>query len=218
MRIRDLLLKLVPVRWRFLRIYKTGSWGSDESVSGPGSTLEVTRPIREQIPGLLEKYEVHSMLDAPCGDFNWMHEMLEGMPAGIDYTGADIVPDLITANQDKYAKEGMRFIQVNLIKDALPKADLVLCRDCFIHLSNADILRALNNFRNASARYLLTNSFRDIQENKDIVTGRWRELNLEREPFSFPPPLEVIEEAGKNGKFLGLWELTGLPGGTGASG
>jgi hypothetical protein len=41
---------------------------------------------------LLRQFEIHSLLDLPCGDFNWMqHVDLQG----IKYTGGDIVEALV---------------------------------------------------------------------------------------------------------------------------
>ena len=41
------ILKLDDMRVRFEEIYKTSYWGSKDSVSGVGSTLNYTRPLRE---------------------------------------------------------------------------------------------------------------------------------------------------------------------------
>ena len=38
---------------RFKHIYETNHWDEAESVSGPGSTLEETKPIRRELPALL---------------------------------------------------------------------------------------------------------------------------------------------------------------------
>ena len=51
----------------------------------------------------------------------------------IDYTGADIVNDLIEEDTEKYERDSVRFRKLNLIKDKLPKVDLLFCRDCPAH-------------------------------------------------------------------------------------
>jgi len=183
-----------------------GGWGCKESVSGRGSTLLATEPLRNEMPALLERLDIRSILDAPCGDFNWMRELLRDAPDEITYIGADIVIPLINSLA-KYKSRNVHFIHADIIKDDLPQVDLVLCRDCFIHFSEKDIKRTLVNFRKTGARYLATNSFDKISHNKDIETGKWRQLNLELPPFNFPPPVTAIVESGANGKFLGIWKL-----------
>jgi hypothetical protein len=90
---------------------------------------------------------------------------------------------------------------------------LILCRDCFIHLSHRDILSAIRNFQLSGSKYLLTTTFPGIDENKNIVTGRMRPINLQRPPFNFPLPILLINEQCTEGegrfadKTLGLWEI-----------
>lgn len=99
----------------------------------------------------------------------------------------------------------------------LPKADVILCRDCLVHFSFADIELALSNFKRSGSRYLLTTSFIDWEMNADISTGGWRPLNLQASPFLFPAPMAMVDERCMHsggiyqGKRLALWELESLP-------
>jgi hypothetical protein len=197
----------------FERIFRENLWGNDESVSGEGSNLERTAVIRSVLPGLLARHGVRSMLDAPCGDFFWMQEVALALD---EYIGADIIPDLIRANTARYASVRRSFIVADLIEDALPRTDLVFCRDCLVHLSYTDIWRAIRNFKRSGATWLLTTTFSGPRENVDIACGDWRPLNFERPPFDFPRPVEIIneqcdEDAGIwADKCLGLWRLADL--------
>jgi hypothetical protein len=71
----------------------------------------------------------------------------------------------------------------------------------------------LRNFKRSQSRYLLTTTFIKFRENFDVETGGWRQLNLERHPFSFPPPKRLIDEKCLHSggiyvdKRLALWEL-----------
>ena len=107
--------------------------------------------------------------------------------------------------------------QKDIISETLPKGDIFLCRDCFIHLSNKDILKAIKNIKQSSSRYLLTTTFINLGRNQNLVTGRgWRPVNLEKPPFNFPSPIELFNEHCTEGygnfsdKSLGLWELKDL--------
>jgi hypothetical protein len=198
----------------FSQIYKKNSWGGD-SVSGMGSDLQQTESLRSHLPRLLGKYSVKSILDVPCGDFSWMQSVnLDG----IQYIGGDIVTDLIINNQKHFGSSSRIFAALNLIKDDLPQADLLLCRDCLIHLSLHDIKLVLQNILNSSTPYLLTTTYPLLLKNSDIITGDFRALNLTLPPFSFPSPLETIQEDlfpehPDNPNFireLGLWRVSDL--------
>ncbi|MGB3146459.1 MAG: class I SAM-dependent methyltransferase [Paracoccaceae bacterium] len=198
----------------FTRYYRRNSWGDPESVSGKGSNLAVTEALRAALPDLLRRHEVGSILDVPCGDFNWMQHVDLG---GVDYLGGDIVADLIAENQRKHAGPGRRFAVVNLISDSLPKADLIFTRDCLVHLSFADGLAALANIKQSGARYLLATNFPATRENADILTGQWRAIDLCKAPYNFPPPREVIDEkfrkadGSHSDKSMALWAIADLP-------
>jgi SAM-dependent methyltransferase len=197
----------------FTRIYVRGRWRSGGTPSGAGSTLEETEVIRAQLPNVLRELEARSMLDIPCGDFNWMQELDLGK---VEYIGADIVAPLIEENRRKFASERRKFLVANVIKDVLPSVDLVLCRDCLVHLSNEDALRGARNIVRSHAKYLLMTTYPTRAENKPILTGQWRAVNLQLPPFGFPPPLRMINEncrvdGGRwSDKSLGLWRVADL--------
>ncbi len=65
-------------------------------MSGIGSDNSQTETVVNELPKIFEKYIIESMLDIPCGDFNWMRKVNLN---GINYVGADIVADLVVANQ-----------------------------------------------------------------------------------------------------------------------
>ena len=215
------LLRSVPRRLRgresvYTRIYAKNGWGSAESVSGCGSTLRETRVIRQILPSLVERYGIQTLLDVPCGDCHWIQTIGFGASG---YIGADIVADLIQRNHAAYGNGGgtRQFMHLDLVRDPLPTADLVLCRDCMIHLSNAAVLTALRNVRASGAKYLLATTYTARPGNPDIVTGDWRPINLQAAPFSLPAPLELISEEwdwadGYHAdKCIGLWDARALP-------
>jgi hypothetical protein len=195
----------------FTDVFHQNLWKSRESASGKGSELEQTGRFAVELPALLRELRVATLLDIPCGDFHWMRTVdLEG----VRYTGADIVGELIERNQ-RYAKAGVRFQQLDLLGDRLPQVDLVLCRDCLVHFSFDHVRQALRNLRASGSTYLLTTTFPHVVNNHDIRTGDWRALNLEAAPLHFPPPLRLLvegctEHASYTDKSLGLWRLADL--------
>lgn len=197
----------------FTEIEKGNIWEEGESVSGIGSSLIQAKTIIEEIPRIISQFEIKSIFDIPCGDFNWFKEIdLSGMV----YLGGDIVESIIRRNNEKYKTDNINFIQFNLIEEVLNKADMVLCRDCLVHFSISDIWKALTNIQQSNSTYLMTTTFPEEDNNKDIITGGWRPLNFLKAPFNFPEPLAIINEncTEKDGLFsdksLGIWKISEL--------
>jgi Methyltransferase domain len=196
----------------FNEIAKANLWFDKESLSGPGSTIDQTRVLIQRLPAIFSKYKIKSLLDVPCGDFNWMQAV---NLQGIEYTGADLVQKINLSNQ-RFVNEHRSFVMLDMVSDPLPKADLVFCRDCLVHFSFADIASALKNIYSSGSTYLMITTFPDEPVNRDIPTGGWRTLDFSKAPFCFPQPLELLNEACTelDGKFadksMGLWRIDDL--------
>ncbi len=189
----------------FTYIYRARLWDDPDNETQPAVTL------RREIPRLLRRYRTTVLLDLPCGDFGWMSQ---ADLSGIDYIGADIVPDLIARNTRRYAAPGRRFERLNLSSDPLPRASVVLCRDCLVYLRYEQIFRAFANLRRSGSTYLLTTTYCELDANAEIDTGDWRALNLTLPPFVLPPPLATIVEGCSGAyadKALALWRIADLP-------
>jgi hypothetical protein len=87
----------------FDNIYKTNYWSSNESYSGKGSQINTTINIRKALPKLFKKYKIKTLLDVPCGDFNWMKEVDK---TNIEYIGGDIVEEIVVNNNKKWGGGG----------------------------------------------------------------------------------------------------------------
>ncbi len=185
--------------------YNKNFWGDSESVSGSGSTLTYTENIRKELPDLIEGLSCNSMLDAPCGDYNWIK--LIKWKEDFSYIGGDIVKALIESNSDKFARDKVSFIHLNIIDDTLPDVDLWMCRDCFIHLSNEDVSKALSNFSKSNIDYLLVSNYPQCTVNRNMPTGSGRLYNLLLPPFNLPAPVKTIDDwvEGFPVRNLSLW-------------
>lgn len=206
-------VRRLSLKDKFSEVYAKNIFGGADSRSGAGSDLTQTEVIRKAIPRILRENGVHSMLDAPCGDWFWMREVDLGIEK---YIGTDIVETLIARNQSQFGRQGIEFACIDLSKDKLPEVDLVFSRDCLVHLSFDDALRILRNFKASGAKYLLTTTFTDRSNNEDLGDGFWRPLNMEIAPFNFPPPVELVNERCTEGlgkfsdKSIGLWAMKDL--------
>ena len=170
-------------------------WRSKESRSGRGSELEHTENLRKELPELVKKYQVSTLLDAPCGDFRWMQHVLPEMR--VNYIGGEIVYDLVERNSREFGTGNVSFRHIDITKDQLPAADLMIVRDCLFHLPVKEIYHFLTNFCDSTIDLLLTTShIHSGGKNHDIKVGEFRYLYLFLEPFSFPiDPLERIMES-----------------------
>lgn len=199
----------------FTEIYSTNFWGDQESKSGTGSNSEQTKVLVEELPRIFNEYNVTSVLDIPCGDFKWMQKI---DLSEINYLGADIVDELISKNNDRYSGSNINFKVIDLINDELPEVDLIICRDCLVHLSDEHIKKSLANIKKSGSKFLMTTSYKDKRSNYNITTGDWRALNLEKKPFDFDKPSDIIEESCSQGthgeysdKILALWRVEDIP-------
>lgn len=204
--------------WRkfaFSHIYKTRFWADEESASGPGSSLKSTTTLRLFFPIIIKALNVKSILDAGCGDLNWLKEI----PLDIDtYIGIDIVPELIEKNNEIYANDWCKFYTLDLVKDPITYADLIFCRDVLQHLAYKEVKQILNNFKKSGALYLFTTTYLTIQENNiDTRSGDCRYINLQHAPFNFPEPLCAFDELSAEPdmltwrKRMGVWRMCEIP-------
>ena len=101
--------------------------------------------LRAELSGLFQRLGVTSLLDAPCGDAGWINQA----DLGVRYVGIDIVPELIARLQGRAASGEItgEYHLADITADPLPRCDAILCRDCLVHLSFANIARAVANFQ-----------------------------------------------------------------------
>jgi len=200
------------LKTRFTKIYKYNSFIGKESVSGPGSDLIQTEKIRKEIPRVIEQYSIKVFIDAPCGDLCWIRY---ADFKTTKYMGIDIVDNIIEQNKKKYSASAKEFFCMDIVHDKLPEADIIFVRDCWVHLDYSDIFKCIKNLKRSKINYILTTTFTDLSSNSDLK-NIWRPLNLEKSPFYFPEPIEIIneecnEEGGKyKDKSLGLWKVSDL--------
>jgi len=195
----------------FETIYLENHWKDIESKSGTGSNTRSTATVVQIISQVIQTLQIKVILDIPCGDFNWMQKVNLNC---VNYLGADIVTDLVTKNNQQHASQGIKFEKLNILEASLPTVDLILCRDCLVHFSYADIHRAIESVIKSGSTYWLTTTF-PANKNYDIITGDWRPINLQDAPFFFPEPLYsyselCIEDERYANKSLAVWRIADL--------
>lgn len=199
----------------FTRKYRRNHWGSIETVSGRGSELRQTVEVRAAVTEVVDRYAIRSVTDAGCGDLNWQQHV--AALSHVNYLGIDVVAELIDHNRQRYGNPRRHFQHRDVTLDPLPYADLVICRDCLVHLSNIQILVALQHIAASRSRYLLATTYPAEQINRDTRDGGWRPVNLTAPPFCLPAPIEFFDtdyrDNGRNhpGNGLGLWPVEAIP-------
>jgi hypothetical protein len=197
----------------FDAIFRSNGWGSDESVSGPGSTADATAQLRAALPEIFRRLNITSVLDAGCGDLNWMRQLDYVFER---YIGIDVVEPLIARHRLASWPAGYEFRQASLTDYAGPALDAVFSRDVLVHLPFALVQKAIAHWVSLGFRALFLTSFPRTTINRDCAIGAWRPLNLELPPFNFPrPKIEIWEGAVLEGtpfadKSVCVWEASAL--------
>ena len=186
---------------RFGLVYTNRFWDVGGSASGPGSdrgSPSVDHALRV-LEDVADRFAVRSIADIPCGDFNWIGGWLATRP-GIDYTGYDIVPDLIARNRQDWP--GFRFELLDVTRRKPARADLIFCKDLINHQRERDVRATLANMAASGSEWLLITSNRGA-ENVDLdlfAPGASRPLDLCAPPYDLPPPV-------MSDHYLSLWRL-----------
>ena len=128
----------------------------------------------------------------------------------MQYIGGDIVKDLINKNIKNYKKKNINFLELDITNNNLPEADLMICRDCLIHLSFKNIKLFFKNFKKSKINFLLLTSYKLKDPNKeiknlDIPDGEFREIDMSEPPFSLPKPINEILDKDEQNKKSGYY-------------
>lgn len=105
---------------------------TSETPNGGGSNLNQAKDILEHLPKIFKKFKIKSMIDAPCGDWNWMQTL---DLKGIQYYGYDVMPEYIEDNIERFASDTVSFKEMDIVEEKIsPAVDLILCRDFLMHI------------------------------------------------------------------------------------
>lgn len=161
----------------FTEIYRRGIWGRsrDGSPYYSGSGSHESRIIKGYVDAIKKfisdlKY-APDVVDLGCGDFT-IGEKIRPVCKG--YIACDIVEELIDYNRKRYSKLDVEFKCINIARNDLPSADVVLVRQVFQHLSNEEILKALEKIRISYSYLILTEHLpvkKGFTPNKDKPSG-----------------------------------------------
>lgn len=172
----------------FTNTFVNDRWNSvnGQSKSGLGSSLEYTINLRDNLLRIIDKYNIKTIFDCSCGDWNWMKEIKEKLPT---YVGNDIVETLIDKNNSDYKSDKISFVSNDMLSQLKKydnkSFDLILCRHTLEHLKNNYSIEVITEIKRVSKYAIITTNNRvEINEeisNMDGVLAR--SINLKLTPF-----------------------------------
>lgn len=210
-----------PARAKFDEKYQKGQWSQimkspsefygdsqwppkairQRSASGKGSWLGYnTETSMQQLKETIQKYNIKSMVDMPCGDVNWIFDSFETDSLPL-YVGLDVASAVIEVNKKRFAHhKNKEFHFWDASHCAVPRFfnetsskeetfDLVHVRDVVQHMSIDLGVKYFCNVFKSGAKFLLTTTFPGHGgEHKNVVDGDFYKNDLSQEPFAFPEP------------------------------
>jgi SAM-dependent methyltransferase len=176
--VKDAYRRLVPrtMARAFGEVYRDEVWGGG---SGRGSTPENTVAYRGLVEGFLREHHIRSVVDIGCGDWAFAHLTDWG---SVDYLGLDTVPSVIAANARRYGPR-FRFGALDVSRESLPSADLVIIKDVFQHWPNDEIRRFIPRLSIYRFALITNDAFPGRDLNTDIAMTGYRPIDLRMSPF-----------------------------------
>lgn len=160
----------------FKTIYDRGVWGGG---SGAGSNPEAVGPYMQFLQAFLQNNNIQSIVDIGCGDWRFSQFINWG---NRDYLGVDVVPSVIAANQQRFARPNVKFVCANPAGDfEAPRGDLLLLKDVLQHLSNENVMKLLALTKKFKFS-IITNAYAPV--NDDCQNGDTRPLDVRAMPFN----------------------------------
>jgi hypothetical protein len=186
-------------KWESAYQISQSGWikGLPETPCGIGSTIKNNKDVIFTINNIIKEYWIKSITDLGCGDFNWMSKV---NLSGIQYTGYDWV---LRPEVEKYRSENIQFIRANIGEIKIPKSDLIICKDVFIHLSNELIAIILDKMHESKSKYAILSTY-NLPDNIREVQN-YCPVDLHLPPFNFPTALEKLNI--RDNYYLNLYEL-----------
>lgn len=170
--------ELNVLRDRFQSIYKNNTWNGG---SGPGSSPSSTIEYRAFLERFIFENNIKSVTDLGCGDWqfsrfiNW---------SNVTYTGVDVVPELVAANNSNFAAPNISFRTLEN-PNSLPGGDLLIAKEVLQHLPNDMITAYITHISRIYKFSLITNSVPlSDANNHEIELGGFRPLRIQAPPFN----------------------------------
>lgn len=188
----------------FDKIYTEGKWQEgDGPRSGPGSMISNSRPVLEA----LQHENFTSLCDIGCGDLTFMRDFLDERAGDFAYTGIDVSPVALKLARAAKIPHTVFLTGDVTSPDFEVHADVVVIKDLLFHLTNGQIIRALQSLERSTYRFLITNTDPGVSDARNLSPGAlWARADLEGAMFgSYLKKLGIIvarETRPAHGEYL----------------
>jgi len=145
------------------------NWWHPDSKSGEGTIMEADRRIKV-INGIIEEYNIESILDIGCGDLYWAKKL--NLDKIKRYAGTDISTVCVGENLKKETKtlelyqcdmadpkDNVRFLSPRTTNYPKNQWDMVMMFDILNHCIQEEIDQIIDFLIKANVKYVLTNNF-----------------------------------------------------------
>ena len=191
----------------FSNVYKKHVWGGFRDIdywSGGGSRdYRVVYQYVHKINQFIFEHNINIVVDFGCGDMNIGEKIMCKR-----FIGCDVVPELIDRNNEKYRTDPSKeFCICDGISEEIPHGDLLLIKEVFQHLSNEQILKIIENFKNF--KYIIITDGTNLKKecNMDVTNM----IADSRESFSnFDVTKSPFNVNGEELFKYGKWDVDGL--------
>lgn len=177
----------------FSRVYREHEWGYPSSprtntkfYSGGGAEAENDKggAYVKLVQEYVKKSSTFKVVEIGCGDFE-IGQRIDWR--SVDYTGYDVVPELIEHNQVHYGKTGIKFVCHDVVfcdptslVDAQVCGDLLIVKDVFQHLPPSYCAEFVKSIPYRFKYNLVTN---DLGGNTEIAVGGYSGNDFSKPPF-----------------------------------
>mmetsp|Transcript_11144 Transcript_11144/g.29650 ORF Transcript_11144/g.29650 Transcript_11144/m.29650 type:complete len:814 (-) Transcript_11144:161-2602(-) len=209
---------LISLQYKYdflAQVYTSNLMGGFSSMSG--ARADPWNPMARLAISALNKVlarfpDIHTILDAGCGDMAWMQFFLKDHP-GLSYVGVDIVPYCLAVNFKRFPR--LHFVQTDLSNssgiEVLPQGcDLVLAKDVLNHMVLPDAIAALRRLLATRPRFLLTHVHGDCDntgwERRIDKHLHYTRYDYNKPPFSLPYPSVDVQRVSDQDYFV-LYEV-----------
>lgn len=167
----------------FDEIYLNRRWGNGttEPLSGRGSMAFNSIPVIQWILDI----QPESICDIGCGDRQWITSQpdMHNLALRTRYVGIDVSQVVL----DSVRFDGPPPLTPVILADAsepgfFVSADVVVCKDVMMHLSDGRVEQILTNFSQSRYQYLIVNTDAWVQHREPMNSACWSPVNLENFP------------------------------------
>lgn len=123
------------------------------------------------LPEMLKLIKAHTVFEIGCGQSH-----IWDIP-GIEYIGADLCGDLIDDNKRNHP--GVAFIRFDALRGDVPQSDVIIAKDLFECLPNAEVRVILQKIYTSGSKWLIASTNPQVHEKPNTDEGIWRSINLQ---------------------------------------